>query len=208
VRGDAARRQRLGAAATLCKPIKRSELLAAVHEALGLNAEPAAPRRKAQATPLPVAPAAAPPPRREPREPGRPLAILLVESDAVSRLVTRRLLERCGHQVTLACGGAEALARCRERLYDAVFLEIGEAGPDPLETASRLRELAPASGMILVAVMARPSAEEHRRCLAAGMDGSVVNPVDSAALAAVLRLAGEPPPSVAVVSPGGGAAPP
>jgi signal transduction histidine kinase/CheY-like chemotaxis protein len=208
VRGDAARRQRLGAAATLCKPIKRSELLAAVHEALGLNAAPAAPRRKAQATPVPVAPAAAPPPRREPREPGRPLAILLVESDAVSRLVTRRLLERCGHQVTLACGGAEALARCRERLYDAVFLEIGEAGPDPLETASRLRELAPASGMILVAVMARPSAEEHRRCLAAGMDGSVVNPVDSAALAAVLRLAGEPPPSVAVVSPGGGAAPP
>ena len=211
-RGDPALR-RLGVAAVLCKPLTRGELLAAVHEALGLNAEPAAPRRKSQAiprmVPMTIPPAVVPPPPgREPREPGRPLAILLVESDAVSRLVTRRLLERRGHQVTLASGGAEALERCRERLYDAVFLEIESTEATDLETAARLRELAPAPGMTLVAVMAHASAEEHRRCLAAGMDGSVVNPVDSAALAAVLRLAGEPPPSIAVVSSGGGAAPP
>jgi signal transduction histidine kinase/ActR/RegA family two-component response regulator len=120
------------------------------------------------------------------------LQILLAEDDPVSRLIARRLLERGGHQVTLAHDGAEAVERCRERTYDVVFLDLQMPGMDGLDAATRIRGLEGGRRLPIVALSAYASEEDRGRCLAAGMDDYVVKPVDSAALGAVLlRLAGQ-----------------
>ncbi len=123
----------------------------------------------------------------------RALQILLAEDDPVSRLVARRLLERGGHEVTLALDGAEAVERCRERTYDVVFLDLQMPGMDGLDAATRIRKLEGGRRLPIVALSAYASEEDRGRCLAAGMDDYVVKPVDSEALGAVLlRLAGQP----------------
>ncbi len=171
--GDSARCRRLGIAAHLTKPVNRAELLEAVQMVLGLHTEAAAPRCQTITTGKP--------------ETGRPLSILLTEDNPVSRLVARRLLERGGHQVTLASDGAEAVERCRERAYDVVFMDVQMPGMDGFEATARIRQLAAGPSLVIVAMTAHASGEDRERCLAAGMDDYISKPVDSAVLAATLR---------------------
>jgi signal transduction histidine kinase/DNA-binding response OmpR family regulator len=196
-RGENARCRSLGIVAYVCKPIKRSELLESVHRVLGLYADSGPLRRQSRAFPLAISQAI---PQMIPqviphdlRQPHRPLSILLAENDAVSRLVASRLLERGGHQVTLAGDGAEVVERCRERIYDVAFLDVQNLGMNGCEAIARIRELESGRGLPLVAMMAHASEEDRRRCLAAGLDDYVGKPLDPAVLAAVLqRVAGQP----------------
>ena len=94
--GDGERCRQSGVAAYLTKPIKRSDLRAAIVLALG---GASAPRdRPALVT------------RHSVREGRQTRRILLVEDNAVNQLVARRLLEKRGHTVVIANNGREALA--------------------------------------------------------------------------------------------------
>jgi CheY-like chemotaxis protein len=137
---------------------------------------------------------------RAPREEGarRGLSILLVEDVPVSRLLARRLLEKSGHRVTLADGGAEAVERCRAETYDAVFLDLRMADMDGFETASRIRGLEAGRAVPIIGLTAGATAADRERCLGSGMDDCLAKPVGSAALLTALRRAsGEPPRSAA-----------
>jgi len=135
-----------------------------------------------------------PPPRRRPLEeqgsqpdPIRSLAILLAEDNPVSRLVAKRLLERGGHQVSLASNGAEAVEQCRERSFDVIFMDVQMPVMNGFEATARIRALESGPSRVIVAMTAHASAEDRRRCLAAGMDDYISKPVDSGMLAAALR---------------------
>src|SRR6185295_12308493 len=93
--GDAVRCRELGIAAYLPKPIRQSELRSAIVSALGVRP---AERPAGLITRHSL---------REARPIGR---ILLVEDNAVSQLVARRLLEKRGHTVVAVSNGSEALA--------------------------------------------------------------------------------------------------
>jgi len=188
-RGEGALCRRHGIAAHLTKPVKRSELRAAVRRALGMLDGPAPARRP---------PDLAVDPARAPQEEGarRSLSILLVEDVPVSRLLARRLLEKSGHRVTLADGGAEAVERCRAESYDAVFLDVRMADMNSFETASRIRGLEAGRAVPIIALTAGATAADRERCLGWGMDDCLAKPVGSAALLAALRRAsGEAPRS-------------
>jgi signal transduction histidine kinase/DNA-binding response OmpR family regulator len=105
--GDAARCRELGVAAYLTKPVKRSELHAAIRLALGTQSTER--DRSALVTRHSL---------REVRHTGR---ILLVEDNPVNELVARRLLEKRGHTVVVAKNGREALAM----LDDAAYVGFG-----------------------------------------------------------------------------------
>jgi PAS domain S-box-containing protein len=95
-RGDAVRCQELGVAAYLTKPIRRSELRAAILLALG--GQSAERNRPVLVTRHSL---------RDARQTGR---ILLVEDNGINQLIARRLLEKRGHTVVVANNGREALA--------------------------------------------------------------------------------------------------
>jgi two-component system sensor histidine kinase/response regulator len=166
--GDAARCRELGVAAYLTKPIKRSELRAAILLALG---GPAAERdRPALVTRHSL---------REARPSGR---ILLVEDNSVNQLVARRLLEKRGHTVVVANNGREALAILEEEAFEGfgcVLMDVQMPEMDGLECTAIIRDREPVarSRLPIVAMTADAMKGDEARCLAAGMDAYLSKPI-------------------------------
>ncbi|MBE7940363.1 MULTISPECIES: ATP-binding protein [Ramlibacter] len=108
--------------------------------------------------------------------------ILVVEDNAVNRMVVEGLLARAGHaQVTLAEDGAQAVTACREAAFDLVLMDCQMPVMDGYEAARELRSAGLA--MPIVALTANASVEDRARCLAAGMDDYLAKPIDGQMLA-------------------------
>jgi PAS domain S-box-containing protein len=162
---DVARCQQLGVAAYLMKPVKQSELLAAIRVALGR---------------LPCAPGPAPA-SPQAREGGdqRPLRILLAEDNAINQKLATRLLEKEGHAVTVAGSGRAALAVLERQSFDLVLMDVQMPEMDGLEATDRIRQQERGSGrhVPILAMTAHAMKGDRERCLAAGMDGYVSKPI-------------------------------
>ncbi|HEX6612396.1 MAG TPA: ATP-binding protein, partial [Rhodanobacteraceae bacterium] len=66
--------------------------------------------------------------------------VLLVEDHPVNQQVARRLLERLGLKVDLACNGAEALEKIKQQHYDLVLMDCQMPVLDGYSATRRLRE--------------------------------------------------------------------
>jgi two-component system CheB/CheR fusion protein len=71
----------------------------------------------------------------------RPLRVLLVEDNAVSRRLAQRLLEKQGHRVTAASDGREAVAMFEGDRFDLILMDVQMPELDGL-TATRIIPLA------------------------------------------------------------------
>jgi len=166
--GDAARCRALGIAAYLTKPIKRSELRAAVILALGLqSAEQDRPPLVTRHS------------LREARQAGR---ILLVEDNSVNQLVARRHLEKRGHTVVVANNGREALAILEASAFagfGCVLMDVQMPEMDGFECTGLIRDRERATGthVPIVAMTAHAMKGDEARCLAAGMDAYLSKPI-------------------------------
>ncbi len=129
--------------------------------------------------------------------PGAGLSILVAEDNEINALLTRALLVKLGHRPTLAKNGAAALdnwlaARAAGTPYDRVLMDLHMPGTDGLEATRRIRSLETeqhSPRTPIVALTANASAEDRDACLAAGMDGFLVKPLDRDRLAAALAAA-------------------
>ena len=122
------------------------------------------------------------------------LRILVVEDDAVNRLVAKRLLGSLGCAVELVESGEAALARHERRLYgehlDAVLLDMQMPGMDGPMCARQWRAQEERTGLPrvpLIALTAATRDEDRSVCREAGMDGFLEKPLDPAALTSELR---------------------
>lgn len=118
-----------------------------------------------------------------------PLSILLVEDNPVNQQLAIRLLERDGHRVQLAGHGGDAVALCRQHVFDVVLMDIQMPVMDGFEATAALRALQ-REGLMqatpIVAMTAHAMQGDRERCLAEGMDDYVSKPIDRAALRHVL----------------------
>jgi signal transduction histidine kinase/CheY-like chemotaxis protein len=130
---------------------------------------------------------------------GGGLSVLVAEDNEINALLTRALLIKLGHRPTVAANGAAAIeswlaARAGNAPYDRILMDLHMPGMDGLEAARRIRaseaELGAPRTPIL-ALTANASAEDRESCLAAGMDGFLVKPLDRERLAAALVNAGK-----------------
>ncbi len=78
------------------------------------------------------------------------LDILVVDDDRDVRQSLRGALEDCGHSVTEAESGDQALQTLAERRVDAVLLDLDMPGLHGLDALLKIRELAPEMGVIVV----------------------------------------------------------
>jgi PAS domain S-box-containing protein len=115
------------------------------------------------------------------KSPEWPQRILVVDDNAVNRLLVHALLEKEGSVVEEAQSGAEALARlARGPQIDAVLMDLVMPDMDGIETVRRLRQREVESGRTALPVIAFTAAtgpDEVRRALDAGCDGYVGKPV-------------------------------
>ena len=175
--GYSARSRSLGIAHSLLKPVKQSDLLEAISEAVA--AVPPKETRRGEA------------PEDEPvavESWGRTARrILLAEDGAINQQVAVRLLEERGHSVVVVSNGraaveqvaAQASASSAEPPFDVVLMDVQMPEMDGLEATAAIRRAEEQTGghVPIIAMTAHAMKGDRDRFLAAGMDGYVAKPV-------------------------------
>lgn len=108
------------------------------------------------------------------------LRILVADDNQVNRMVAVALLQRAGHTVVAADGGAEAVAIAARGGLDVVLMDIRMPGMDGAQAARAIRALpdAQAAAVPIIALTASPFQEELDACCQAGMNGCLFKPFD------------------------------
>jgi signal transduction histidine kinase/CheY-like chemotaxis protein len=170
--GDLAHAEELGIAAYLTKPVRRTELRAALSVALSNG--------KFLSEKTPSKPPREPASRRqEERPPRRGLHVLVAEDNMVNQIVARGILEQVGHTVEIAQNGREVMPLLASKSFDAILMDIQMPEMDGFEATAAIREMekhTPAH-IPIIAMTAHAFAGYKERCLAAGMDGYVTKPI-------------------------------
>jgi signal transduction histidine kinase/ActR/RegA family two-component response regulator len=135
----------------------------------------------------PEAPAAAPKSAPAPcPAPGatRP-CILLAEDNALNRLFAETVLRSFGVDVVVAEDGREAIERACARRFSLILMDCQMPRVDGYEATAAIRRHERETGAPrtpIVALTANAMAQDRDRCLAAGMDGFLAKPFQSAEL--------------------------
>ncbi len=129
-----------------------------------------------RAAPLPLAARAA--------AGGRPLQILLAEDNPINQRVAVEILKRMGHQVTLVTDGRAAVETLERGNFDLVLMDLQMPIMDGWQATAAIRRSphAHARRTRIVALTARATDEDRKRCLANGMDGFLTKPLQVAEL--------------------------
>ncbi len=177
---DFQRGQKLNVCAQLIKPVKHSEVLDAVSEAIGMvqqNSLPLSPMQKVQ---LP------------------PLKILLAEDGKTNQMMAVGLLTKWGHRVDVAENGSDAIDRWKSDSYDVILMDVQMPVLDGLEATRRIRKLETGHGWRtpIIAMTAHAMKGDRQRCLDAGMDDYVSKPVRKLELLRCLHHLCKKPTSV------------
>ena len=194
--GDLARSREMGIAAYLTKPVRRSELRAAVSGAMskgkclagrGKSAEPRISRGS----------------RPDIRPGSRSLHVLLAEDNAVNEKVACAILEKAGHTVEVARDGRQAVRLVAAGSFDVVLMDVQMPEMDGFEATAAIREMEKHTGAHtpVIAMTAHAMGGYKERCLAAGMDGYVTKPIRRELLLQALEeFQGAPQPSAVASS--------
>jgi two-component system, sensor histidine kinase len=104
---------------------------------------------------------------------------LLVEDNPVNQQVVFRLLQKHGHQVTLASNGREALEALIHGEFDIVLMDVQMPVMTGLEAAEAIRRTERGSGrrVPIVAMTAHAMKGDRELCMASGMDGYLSKPI-------------------------------
>jgi two-component system, sensor histidine kinase and response regulator len=180
---DLLRCRELGIAGYLTKPVRRSELRAAVSIALSEKGNGAAEGGKSDSPAIPRTLRRVIPTR------SRSLHILLAEDNKVNRMVACGILKKAGHTVEVAKDGTEVAPMLAAKSFDVVLMDVQMPEMDGFEATAVLREREKGTGvhMPVIAMTAHALAGDKERCLAAGMDDYVSKPVSPEALHEVLQ---------------------
>jgi two-component system, sensor histidine kinase and response regulator len=127
-----------------------------------------------------------------PEESSQKLNILLVEDNAVKRVLAQKLLQKQGHTVTSVNNGIEALQHWEQnqsRQFDILLMDVQMPEMDGLHAVTRIREreLGTGAHIPIIAVTAHAIKGDREHCLAAGMDGYIAKPMNPGELAKVIQ---------------------
>lgn len=113
----------------------------------------------------------------------QPLDVLLVEDNAVNRMVARAMLERDGHRVSEAVDGKQGLEAAQAERFDVILMDISMPGLDGLSVTTALRASSGASATVpIVATTAHALPEEVAAFRSAGMSAVLVKPLSITSL--------------------------
>jgi signal transduction histidine kinase/CheY-like chemotaxis protein/ligand-binding sensor domain-containing protein len=122
---------------------------------------------------------------------GKGMRILVAEDQAVNQRILSAMLERMGHQVTLAKNGREAVQLTESRKFDVILMDIHMPEMDGFEATGLIRKRDQEIGKRtpIVAVTALAMLSDRERCLAAGMDAYVTKPFQAERIVSAIREA-------------------
>ena len=112
--------------------------------------------------------------------------VLLVDDSRTMQELTGGLLDRAGHQVTIASTGEDALAAMKsDDTFDIVLMDVEMPDMDGLEATQRIRHIESLTGQHTPIIGL--TTIERDRCLSAGMDGHLQKPATPNQLRETIR---------------------
>ncbi|HMD83273.1 MAG TPA: PAS domain S-box protein [Terriglobia bacterium] len=163
---EATRGRELGIVDFCTKPVRESDLVKAMVKALETSVAGNAPAMTCGSS----------------QELGRALLILLAESNEVSQVLVTHLLEKRGHQVSVAADGLEVLAAVQDASspdFDLVLMDTEMPCMNGLEATRAIREIERKTGrrLPIIAMTAHPMPREEEEFRAAGIEGYLAKPL-------------------------------
>jgi two-component system sensor histidine kinase/response regulator len=178
--GRVSRRPPPEASGHVTKPVKESDLLAAMTSALHPGMEDRGPDLEKEHT----------------FEEKLRLNILLAEDNVINRKVVVAMLKAMGHEVVVAENGREALSACEQQRFDLIFMDIQMPDMDGMTATKLIRRMEKNTGkrVPIVALTAHAMKGDREEFLACGMDAYLSKPVRSKHLSKTIRrlLGGKP----------------
>jgi len=167
--GDAARCRDLGISAYLVKPIRQTELLDGICQAL---------KKESITKNRPLVT------RHTLQENKHRSRVLLAEDNAVNQTLAVRLLEKRGYSVIVAGNGREAVEAFENNQFDVVLMDIQMPEMDGFEATAAIRAKEKLAGghVPIIAMTAHALKGDQERCISAGMDGYVSKPIRTSEL--------------------------
>ncbi|MBI1777997.1 MAG: response regulator [Proteobacteria bacterium] len=152
--------------AVLFKPVRRQELMGRLHRLItGTTQEP----------PTPIAASLL-------QSPSGPVSgrVLLVEDNALNRMLATALLKGAGYIVDTAEDGAQAIEAVRERDYDVVLMDVQMPKVDGVQATQAIRRLGEAQRRLpIIALTANAMVGDREFYLGTGMNDYISKPLDS-----------------------------
>ncbi len=112
----------------------------------------------------------------------RPIHILAVDDNRMSRLKLARTLEGEGYSVSQADGGRTALDMLRSGSFDLVLLDILMPEVDGFQVLREMKIDADLQNIPVIVISGLEDMDSVNRCLAAGADDFLSKPVDPTVL--------------------------
>jgi signal transduction histidine kinase/CheY-like chemotaxis protein len=119
------------------------------------------------------------------------IRVLLVEDNAVNRILATRLLEKRGYTFLIAEDGRQALEMLKADRFDVLLTDIQMPQIDGFELTAAIRkgESGASVHLPVIAMTAHALKGDKERCIKAGMDGYVSKPIRADELYAALDKA-------------------
>ncbi len=120
-------------------------------------------------------------------------SILLVEDTVMNQEITRAMLERYGHTVTIANNGQQAVDAVRNNRFDLVLMDIQMPVMDGIEASRQIREELNVSSETLpiIALTAHARPEDVASFFEVGIDEYILKPIKAPELESRIRAAME-----------------
>ncbi len=169
-RGDAGRMDKIGFAAYLTKPVKRSQILDCLMTVTGRKKKEKGRLEGAILTKHSIADAQK-----------RRLRILVAEDNMINQKVALNILEKSGYRADAVANGQEAVRALGMIPYDLVLMDVQMPEMDGLEATRVIRDPASAvhdHGVPIIAMTAHAMKGDRERCLEAGMDDYASKPIE------------------------------
>ena len=117
------------------------------------------------------------------------MKVLVAEDQAPTALFIRRILERLGHEVSIATNGEHAWRLARDERFDVVISDWMMPGLDGPELCRRIRAQEGKPYMYLILLTCKHSQGDRLTGLRAGADDFIVKPLDVEELEVRLEIA-------------------
>jgi signal transduction histidine kinase/DNA-binding response OmpR family regulator len=177
---------RIGIYAYLTKPVRQSQVCAALLQSMG-----AVPELRVAGLPRVQQCGTIAPPHK-----GR---VLVAEDNIVNQNVAKAMIESFGHEVDIASNGREVLRALSHASYNLIFMDCRMPEMDGYETARKIREweaslrLERGTSEVedppipIIALTAHAMEGDRERCLAVGMDDYLSKPFSGKQISCMLE---------------------
>jgi CheY-like chemotaxis protein len=108
--------------------------------------------------------------------------VLVADDNPVNCEVTAALLESAGMKVDLAEDGRECVRRAADGRYAMILMDVQMPRMNGIEATRAIRQRLGSTELPIIAMTACAFEEERAACMAAGMDGVLLKPVEPTVL--------------------------